>query len=637
MRIEKISLNNIGPYFGLNSFDFRTTDNKNIILIGGNNGSGKTTLLNSIKIGLYGSHSTGLTTNTINYLDSIDKLLNLKAKKQSNSDFYIEIKYRETENFDENVFVLRRSWKLSSSSLRETVDLYKNNKKLSKNDYVEYISSMKVKNHPKLVSSLLFDGEKIARIIEDDAINEYIREVFNSTFNIEFYNSMNDDIQRYIEKESKNATLSQDELNLLDQRTKVMGTKSYIKDLNKRLNARRDSLHTAIEERNLVLEEYQNYGGLSSEEMEKFKLQLSFQEKSKKDNWKMVMNYLEEVYPFAINSELLLAASKNIIDTLPLQLKNIIDFINSTSELKLDLGKLNIMDLKASDLRLVHNVNQETYSELISMIEYISQNPVVKYRTLSESVFDGSEDLSLLRKDLGSSENKDLLPLLENINKLNTKVDTLESDIEKLLLKLEKEEKSLKEQLDVEDIYEKTLFSSKKSLNSFTIANKIIKINNLFKSKLKEKKLSYVENLTSSYFRRVINKDKFIKRIKINRYDFDLELYSFENELLPTSMISAGEKQVLMGCLVRAIYELSKRTMPLVFDTPLARLDSNNRKSFVNEIISKAGNQVIVLSTDKEIIGDLKDDIENKVNKKYLLKNNGVDSTKVLKSYFRGA
>ena len=62
MKINYITLENIGLYINRNEFNFSTDESKNIILIGGKNGAGKTTLLNSIKIALFGCYALGLKT-----------------------------------------------------------------------------------------------------------------------------------------------------------------------------------------------------------------------------------------------------------------------------------------------------------------------------------------------------------------------------------------------------------------------------------------------------------------------------------------------------------------------------------------------------------------------------------------------
>ena len=54
MLLTKITLNDYGVYRGRNEFDFRTTQERPIVLCGGGNGAGKTTLFESIMICLYG-------------------------------------------------------------------------------------------------------------------------------------------------------------------------------------------------------------------------------------------------------------------------------------------------------------------------------------------------------------------------------------------------------------------------------------------------------------------------------------------------------------------------------------------------------------------------------------------------------
>ena len=54
MKIKRITLYNIGPYVGKNTFEFSIDRDKNIVLIGGKNGAGKTTFFKAIKTCLYG-------------------------------------------------------------------------------------------------------------------------------------------------------------------------------------------------------------------------------------------------------------------------------------------------------------------------------------------------------------------------------------------------------------------------------------------------------------------------------------------------------------------------------------------------------------------------------------------------------
>lgn len=77
--------------------------------------------------------------------------------------------------------------------------------------------------------------------------------------------------------------------------------------------------------------------------------------------------------------------------------------------------------------------------------------------------------------------------------------------------------------------------------------------------------------------------------------------------------LSAGEKQLFAVAFIYALAKLSGRLMPFVIDTPLGRLDQKHRRRFVAEFLPNASHQVILLSTDTEIVGQLYDDIRTQL------------------------
>jgi len=50
-----------------------------------------------------------------------------------------------------------------------------------------------------------------------------------------------------------------------------------------------------------------------------------------------------------------------------------------------------------------------------------------------------------------------------------------------------------------------------------------------------------------------------------------------------------------------ALAKTSGRPLPMIIDTPLARLDSHHRRLLIENYFSKASHQVLILSTDTEI------------------------------------
>ncbi len=64
---------------------------------------------------------------------------------------------------------------------------------------------------------------------------------------------------------------------------------------------------------------------------------------------------------------------------------------------------------------------------------------------------------------------------------------------------------------------------------------------------------------------------------------------------------SAGQKEIVAFTLISSVVALSDRQLPVVIDTPLARLDSVHKGNILRNFFPNVGKQVIILSTDTEI------------------------------------
>ena len=82
---------------------------------------------------------------------------------------------------------------------------------------------------------------------------------------------------------------------------------------------------------------------------------------------------------------------------------------------------------------------------------------------------------------------------------------------------------------------------------------------------------------------------------------------------------SAGASQVFTQALITAITRVSGRTFPFVVDTPLARLSLVQRIGVLKAFTDRPG-QVILLSTDQEVVDDKLDAIRDRIVASYELK-----------------
>ena len=117
--------------------------------------------------------------------------------------------------------------------------------------------------------------------------------------------------------------------------------------------------------------------------------------------------------------------------------------------------------------------------------------------------------------------------------------------------------------------------------------------------------------------RAMAHKKDLVERIAIDE-NCDVKLLNADGMDLRGYDLSAGEKQIFTQALISAVASVSGRGFPMVVDTPLGRLDIEHRKGVLNHLVQR-GHQVILLSTNTEVVGEYLREIAPHVQKKYLI------------------
>jgi DNA sulfur modification protein DndD len=129
-----------------------------------------------------------------------------------------------------------------------------------------------------------------------------------------------------------------------------------------------------------------------------------------------------------------------------------------------------------------------------------------------------------------------------------------------------------------------------------------------------------------------------VKRIEIAP-DCTVKLLGDKGHNIRTMDSSAGEDQIFALSLIAAIAKVSGTKVPIVMDTPLARLDTDHRRKVLQYFAAHAGEQVIFLSQPDEVNGDYLKVIRDRVGKAYHIEfeelGNGVGKAHVRNGYFQ--
>ena len=641
MKITKIKLHNIGPYRDSNNeFDIDVSKGKNIILIGGKNGAGKTTLLNSIKIGLFGTYAFGLRTDSSVYYKSLKKIFNYLESKKKMSNYEIEICFDLVENYITNSYTFSRSWKKVGNDINETFRVKRNDTYLQPEDIEQIQTKLKEIMPPSVIDTMLFDGEKIAQIIDDDKIADYLKEIINVNFNINIFEKMEDDINLYIEKEKNRKAFTADEISIIDSRNKYndsLKALKNLKDINEKYTKTLESEKFKL--RNL-LKKFENYGGLTDAEKFSMRSSLEMLENTRKENLSKIKEFLEDDIVFYLNKNRVLAINQAIKKEKPAILIKYVDEIeNFLNNGKTKNIKKELLDIVGSeDFKIKYNASPRLMNQIETIVSKYNNCPV---ENIKEVLLSSREDLNnskVYKKIIGNNENynsTDLKKLLKEIKTTEISIEELKSKISESEKDLKRAESDSNAALIELDTLENRIDADKKEENSFNIARKLLKVSEEYKDKQVKNYLSKISTLAVKKFDEINKKENYISKISIDSQTYSITLYDNNEIEKSIQILSAGEKQLLISAIVWSIFKLADRNNMFTFDTPLARLDKENRALFVEKILCTISDQVLILSTDEEIVGSLLKIVNKKVNKKYLLENDEKNGkTAIKEAYF---
>ena len=170
MKINKIKLCNISSYAGEREFDFSVSDNKSIILIGGQNGTGKTSLFTALKLALYGHLCFNYQSTNAQYLAKIKDLINHDAFTSNEVKAYVEVEIEIPNERDIVKYNVLREWEFVSQKLTETTTIHRDDVKLKDDELVFFQNYLFTVLPPNLFDFFFFDGEQIAERILDQQL-----------------------------------------------------------------------------------------------------------------------------------------------------------------------------------------------------------------------------------------------------------------------------------------------------------------------------------------------------------------------------------------------------------------------------------------------------------------------------------
>jgi DNA sulfur modification protein DndD len=635
MIFEYVVLHNFGAYRGEHRVDLDVSPERPIVLIGALNGSGKTTFLDAMQLALYGKSARCSGREKVGYPEYLESMINRDSSPQQGAG--VEFAFRARASGQDTHMRIVRTWQKRGDSVKENLEVFRNGEhdSVASERWTEFVEDFM----PSQIADLFFfDGEKIEALADPQRSAALLRVGIHSLLGIDLVESLLRSLQQ-IERKRKTDTLSDSD-------------KSTLHAIEAQLNEG----HQVLEARVLKRAAAQN--DLDSAEKKEARILAKF----KRLGGDLVMNHERILADHAhykakkklLEDELRMLASS----ALPLMIpRSTLDVAIAKAMATRQSGNVEILRREAESrdaaiekfvktLGVPHDAVLRLRSHLRSdrteryqantvatgiselMLNQFSQEATQAISRVAEhalkSLADVNEHISAVERNLSAVPDSADVALIQKeievcraerarfeatIVLLDGEIATIRYKLERLKGQADREAESLGEKLTRDEVSKRVISHSSRGRDVLA----------KFRERLLANNLNRLEQSILTCFQRLIRKKSLVHGIAIDADTFQISVTNFGGQVVPAHRLSAGERQLLAVATLWALAHASGRFLPAVIDTPLSRLDSKHRGSLVQNYFPIASHQVILLSTDEEVVGQYQKQLLPFIGRHYLI------------------
>lgn len=723
MELKRVRLYNFSSYAGEADFDFSTSKEQSIVLIGGNNGAGKTSLFTAIKLALYGPLCFRYQGKNAQYSARIKELINHDAFTESEVRTYIEVEMALPIGQSCSTYIVHREWNYTGQRIHETYWVSDGSERLSTRDRDYFENYLFTIIPPNMFEFFFFDGEEISSFFSDSAYNAYIKKAVLTLCGYDTFSLIKKFCDTYVGGESLDAEynhlleeLSAKEESLKDLDAAIVSAESALQELNHK--------KTAITDEKESLEvQFKKSGGLSKNVRDSLNNKMLQHDRTKNECSKKIRDFVEGMMPFYITYNL----SQEIGEQLSRE-DRMHQYLASTQQLSVDMLRNAIRGTDAvppdqiealsqhlydriavalcpeedpDEFRFVHDLSNEQRTQVSSMLAELhsfDSNDILRAITAKKDAAEKYEETARkLRESLPSIDADTFFEKFSNLSKQISEYENSIAAAQEQLTRLNSDKPGLEKAIET---LRTQIQAEAKNQTAYRYTARISSMMDGLISDVVQEKFKQIEQMTLQMFHEITHKDNFIDLLELDdsfniliykrqKYTVE-ELYTLAEHIgidelctrlgnagmhilldwfhstssrslrksmkkyfskesiysqtgqvfdlykkVEISQLSKGEKQVFLLSLYWAIIKSSGQNIPFIIDTPFARIDMEHREQLAKLFFPSVSNQVIILSTDEEVVGIYHDRIRDKTAHEYLLSNDEITGhTSVCPGYF---
>lgn len=657
MIFHQLTLQNFGQYKGIHEISLSTNQTEPILLIGGHNGGGKTTILDAMQLCLYGKRSNGYRRADQRWNEYLRAWVNRDSDPKAETR--IKLNFQHPHKGKDLDFRVEFSWRSNGKSIQERKDIFINNilDQSITATWDKFIDSIL----PARLSTLFFfDGEQIENLVRPETAQQFLESAITELLGIGTIDQLQRDLIVLNRNKSLQNKTHAEAQKLKEAEAEYTTSQKQVCKTEENLIALRKQKQDEQKQLEILDSEYESKGGKLLDEqaanealkkelerqLETLKAQIIREESSVLPLY-LVEDQLQEIKAQIQNEK---EANDCInqqqqLDRLHGKYLKAAEKYGATEQVLNALSQLSIkenerIENKLKQTTIYLNLPANTTSELNTILNTLP-NTVTQYKQLKKQRMQLENRLELLNAQLDATPEKGALKVLfsqrrdstKSLSKLKLELHT----VAELLEQLRKKSRKLKERvfrLLGESAQETTQYEDNQRIILYSLkAQQHLKE---FRDQLLNKHLGKLEAYILESFQHLIKKQSLVHRLKIESSSFAITLTNRDGKVIPAEKLSAGERQLLAIAIFWGLQKASNRSIPVMIDTPMGRLDSNHRDHLVRRYFPVAAHQVILLSTDEEIAGDYYTHISKYTCKEWTIEyDEKKQSTQIKEGYFK--